>query len=87
MQIKQIIFEYTDMQVLYFFSRPNSKTWDIWHTIFPLPVAELSTLKKNNVFFGPLCIYMNPENLIDHSRDVAMESSFQAQLANIACRP
>ena len=40
------------MQVLYFFSRQNYKTFDILHAFLPLTVAKLSTL-KNSPFFGP----------------------------------
>jgi len=60
MQIKQRIIICTDMQVLRFFSRQNSETFDITH-FFPLSVANLSTL-KHSVFLAHrvfLCIHMH----------------------------
>jgi len=52
MQIKQRIFKCIDIQILYFFSRQNSATFDISHAFLLLTVTELSTLKKS-LFFYP----------------------------------
>jgi len=63
MQIKQRIFKHTDMQVLYFFSRQNFKTFDMAHTFHPLTVAKLSTLKTVSLFWPTQ--YSNREPLTE----------------------
>jgi len=51
MQTKQRIFNFTDVQVLYFFGR-NLETFDVSHALLPLTVAQLSTLNNSPVFLA-----------------------------------
>jgi len=54
MQTMQIIFNFTDILVLYVFAIQNLETFGISHTFLPITVAKLSTLKTVQ-FFGPPC--------------------------------
>jgi len=49
MQIRQRIFNCTDMQLMHFYSRQNSETFDVLHAFLSLVVAKLSHLKNSPV--------------------------------------
>jgi len=52
MQIRQWLFNCTDMQVLYLFSRQNFVTFDISHAFLPLTMAVTNSQKPSS-FIGP----------------------------------
>jgi len=56
MQTRQRIFNFNDIQVLYFFLDKIRKVLTS-HALLSLTVAKLSTL-KTACFFGPTCMYM-----------------------------
>jgi len=57
MQIRQRIFNYSDMQIKHFILDKYCKTVDILHACLSLVVAKLSNHKAVR-FFGPPCVYV-----------------------------
>ena len=52
----QRIFNYTDIQVLYFFGQ-NVETFDVSHAFLSLAVPKLSIVKYNPVFLAHPVLY------------------------------